>query len=1478
MAVDDNNVGSGSININTNLDDSSVRSSQAKLDALVRDRMAAINTRVDDSSRRTAQAQLDETAKTRTSKIKPDLDSSEMASAKAKLAELTKARRAQIQPELDRRNLDKVKAQIDLLSRNRDVKINASVDNNFLSRAERDLLGFGKRSGRNSGDSFGKDFADAGSAALSIMPAQLEGIFTKTGPLIGGSLLAGLGTAVAVGLPAIGAMISGALFAAIGTGGVVAAFMSVKDDPRVTGAMNNIKQRFSDIMNAGGMNVVADNISKAIQKIGPALTAMAPAIQGILQAGSTFAGPIVTGLLLFVNDVIQPLNKLMNSQFMKDIINIFASGLDKLGKTIGDFITHFINDPQAMEGAKKGLADLMGLLSWAVKSAGDFLIKMSEVWQQLSTKGKDGKSTLDDIHDVFRDIIDIVKQLGGVVAGIFELANNKTSIWKDNLKETKDLLDGISGNADPKKDNNGKGAGTGRANMPGDSTETKLKKFGQNKLDDVRGGGDLGIPAITPEQMIQKQVQGMMKGHEDGSQIIGQFFNNLGRNIKRWWGDALKDMPVLWGAAWKKVTQGFDTTRAHLHSAFSSVTNDIHSAFSSVVNTVHSAWSSILNNITFGVGFAVSKMHMGWSIIVNQLHAAWSSVINMIHGAWSSILNDVSFGVSWIISQMHSAWSIVTNHVHAFWSNIINMIHSAWSSILNDISFAISWIISQLHAGWSIVVNDIHSAWSNVINMIHAAWSSVLNDIAFGINWAINFMHSGWSIIINDVHAVWSLIINQIHEAWSVVVNDIHAALSVVLNDMHSAWSAIINDVHSAWSSIINDIHNALSSIINDIHSAWSSVINDIHAAYSSIENDTHNVWNGIINFFQGVGHWFTTDFVNFFTQAGQAITNIFKNIWNDVVQAVKDGLNGVLNIINKGKNGINSVMHAVGIDWNIPDIPGLADGGPVGEVIHRAGGGPTFEEKHGRVTGSGSGTSDDVFAKLSNGEFIMTSKNYRESPQLINAIHKGYVNDSDVFASPGPAFQGTIPGMADGGAIAAAAAAASGAAHIGKVQEIQAFLKAQAGKPYVMGAAGPSAWDCSGIVGAVRKMIQNQPPYGRIFDTSNEAGFFTPGFGGTNDENVGWHGGAGDDGHTVGSIGGLNFEATPPHVLVGNVNMTPGNPFFEHKGHALLGGGSPFTGGGGGGIALHPWIAAGWDSFLKNHLVPEEEKMHAGMNFAALANNIADVATGVIDNLRDGGPVGTPGFAWGGKVDLTKGGSALGTNAGGFRGQSAPGTKAMNVTAKKKVDELIAAAASAASSAAGGTPGAGGAPSGGATAWTGVITQALAAAGAPSSWLGGMIQLISRESGGNPNAVNGTDINAQHGDPSRGLAQVIGSTFNAYKLPGHDNIFDPLSNLIAAIRYIQAKYGSVYAGPAQHAYDNGGMLQPGWNFKGNDEPEMALPQGVLERSLSNSGGSNKPHVVNVYVDGVAVAQRDITIEEINNNNDSLLEHLLKGF
>ncbi|KEF04613.1 MULTISPECIES: phage tail tape measure protein [Streptomyces] len=113
-------------------------------------------------------------------------------------------------------------------------------------------------------------------------------------------------------------------------------------------------------------------------------------------------------------------------------------------------------------------------------------------------------------------------------------------------------------------------------------------------------------------------------------------------------------------------------------------------------------------------------------------------------------------------------------------------------------------------------------------------------------------------------------------------------------------------------------------------------------------------------------------------------------------------------------------------------------------------------------------------------------------------------------------------------------------------------------------------------------------------------------------------------------------------------------------------------------------------------------------------------------------------------------------------------------------------------------------------------IAQAMRITHVPASWAGPLRTLIMRESGGNPKAINLWDSNAKAGYPSQGLMQTIPQTFAAYRLKSLPNdITHPIANIVAGIRYILSRYGSIFkvqqaVGSTPKGYASGGRPRAG--------------------------------------------------------------------
>lgn len=163
---------------------------------------------------------------------------------------------------------------------------------------------------------------------------------------------------------------------------------------------------------------------------------------------------------------------------------------------------------------------------------------------------------------------------------------------------------------------------------------------------------------------------------------------------------------------------------------------------------------------------------------------------------------------------------------------------------------------------------------------------------------------------------------------------------------------------------------------------------------------------------------------------------------------------------------------------------------------------------------------------------------------------------------------------------------------------------------------------------------------------------------------------------------------------------------------------------------------------------------------------------------------------------------------------------------------------------------------------WRSIASQALQMEGQYSSAnLNALMNQIRTESNGNQYAINDWDINAKNGTPSKGLLQVIDPTFRAYARSGYNsNIYDPLSNILASIRYARSRYGSLTSAYRGVGYANGGFITKqhlAMVGEGNN-PEVVIPLANAKRSRAMELLAKTKNIL---------GDKDAII--VNNNNDN---------
>ena len=171
---------------------------------------------------------------------------------------------------------------------------------------------------------------------------------------------------------------------------------------------------------------------------------------------------------------------------------------------------------------------------------------------------------------------------------------------------------------------------------------------------------------------------------------------------------------------------------------------------------------------------------------------------------------------------------------------------------------------------------------------------------------------------------------------------------------------------------------------------------------------------------------------------------------------------------------------------------------------------------------------------------------------------------------------------------------------------------------------------------------------------------------------------------------------------------------------------------------------------------------------------------------------------------------------------------------------------------------------------WRPYVIRALDMLHLSSSLVDRVLKQIQTESRGNPHAKQpGADPDGDGSGPALGLMQTKRKTFDAYKLPGHGDLWNGFDDLLAGLNYARHRYGDSLSFLGQgHGYANGGIAtQP--SIFGEAGAEMAIP---LDSMKSSRAWELMKQVVAYYGDTNATQTATIDTRNLSQQIQELIE------
>ncbi|MDK9870145.1 peptidoglycan DD-metalloendopeptidase family protein, partial [Staphylococcus equorum] len=1146
---------------------------------------------------------------------------------------------------------------------------------------------------------------------------------------------------------------------------------------------------------------------------------------GLVHMGTQFA-PLFTwvgaGLEKMANQFNAWANSASTDNGITRFINYTKTNLPLVGQIFGNIFGGIISLFQAFTGhshtVMQGMAGVTNTFKeWASSLSGtkqfeNFISYLNEngpkVWQVLKNIGSILVSVIQGMAPIGAFVLDITNKFTGFISkitegnpilgrmiGIFSMITGATMA----LYPAFSVLSGILGPV----------VGwlfkvTGAAKLLTPILGALTGPVGWITLGIVALGAAL-VVAYKKSETFRNIVNGMVTGVVNGFKLlwsgimtvltpIGQAFMKFGGQIKSAIGDF-----------WSKYGAQFMQAINNIKNGFLAFWTFIQPVLGFIGGLFKSTFSDSIPIINFFKNLIMGSLVHAFNMVKNSVMIAFNAIKGIIMG----VLNVVMGFVKMFIGIFTGDWKL-------FGEGLKQVAKSFLSILKNLFQLAFAGILGIAKTIWGVIKNTI-------VGLAKGIWTGVKNAFTWLKNSTVSIFNSVKTFAINVWNWIKDKVVGFATSLWSGVKsrfnslkNSITTIFNIVKNFLFKIWASIRSKVISLAVSLYNGVRNKFNSLKNSITSIFNSVRNFLYDIWQKVRNKVVSIatslWNGVRSKFNNLKNSIKSiigsvknNLYDTWDKIWNKVTGVTSSLWSTVkgtFQNMKDGIkgfadkiggtiNGMVGGIKKGLNklidGVNWVGGKLSIDKEIPHLSTGTDGASNSVVSNGAISSPTLATVNDRGPGNGSGIGghQEVIQRANGQMFAPKGKDVTVPLGKGDVVHSGRSVQKAQRAGVLPKFsRGTGKKKYDllrqqrkhgeggmdaiGSNISKSAWGVSGGGVLDDLKRVGVATSKVAAKKTAKTAADATKKGKETVVAGTKKVAETLDDVmsyvgspGKLVNAMLKK--FGVDFGNVKGEipkDMMWDGmwkglkngvkslfdgwlteaSSDGDGGYIDLSHGINFGFGSP----------PGYPFGRHDGLDI---GYPY------GSKLYSTMSGtgtgskGWNGGFGNNMW-----LNKGGPVEAIYGHMSELAWTGKKKVKPGTYIGKSGG------DPARQGAGAGQSTGPHLHYE----MRWNGQPKDPKNWL--------------KENNGGGKGGG--KYGKQIKQALGMAGLPqtSKYIKAWQEQARTESTFNPKAKNPSGAS--------GLVQVKPATFAANKLPGHGDIWNPLDNLIAGMRYAKATYG----------------------------------------------------------------------------------------
>lgn len=470
------------------------------------------------------------------------------------------------------------------------------------------------------------------------------------------------------------------------------------------------------------------------------------------------------------------------------------------------------------------------------------------------------------------------------------------------------------------------------------------------------------------------------------------------------WGAIKSAVSTAWQGIVGFFTGSTSAVTASVGGAWQTVRTATVTAWTAIKSAVSTAWTAIGAFFSTAVQTIVTPIVNAWGAVKTATAAAFTAVATIVGAALKILGRVIMTGIAIALVPLYLAWKAAELATRLVWKGIEVIIRAVWDVIGPYVLAAVTKIRTWVTTGWNAISSVTIAVWNAIKKFLSTIWAGI--TAVFSAAQAViraalatwwNNLKTNTVNTFNAIKAFISTTWENIRKAWATVTEKIRAAFATWWTNLKAKAVEMFNNIKTflsnTWKSIKDSVFaDYMRRILAAFTTWWSNLKTKASDQFRAIKDNISSRWDTIKTTFRNAiadvkGKW--DGFWRDIREAGRIAMDKIKNAFNALL-----GPGGsVRTIFSKGKAAIGQIWDGIkgkatgpikfvvdtvlrrGLVGAFDKIAGVLPGvDPIGKKISW----PTFRAG-GPVQGPGTGTSDSIVARLSNGEHVLTAEEVKK-------------------------------------------------------------------------------------------------------------------------------------------------------------------------------------------------------------------------------------------------------------------------------------------------------------------------------------------------------------------------------------------------------------------------------------------------------------------------------------------------------------------